>query len=212
VDINAFVGLRPFVFHTTAATNMSLLRELRVVESTRALLRRAGGADDGLLRRRREKSVAIKAGVHEVVIRDQRPLAVGAIEFDAGWDLGRLVELLNGLAFFWPGAEHGPIPYGRNHLERYVAEKEPLAILRISTRALVQANAPKAPMFSRCNSGAARMNAGRKLPRGGKTFLPASAFNGTPGDVKELVFSDSAVLPESTEWASGLEGPWRPFP
>ncbi len=144
----------------------------------------------------------------EIIVQDQRPLAAGAIEFEPGWDLHRFVEHLNGFAFFWPGMATGPIRYGCNHFSALRRHGD-LVVLRIPTQSILASNGGRAPLFSRCNSGAARMNAGRKVPRGGRTFARALAFGGTPADVKEIVFEDVAILPQATEWASTLDGPWR---
>lgn len=208
VDLTAFVRLRPLAFHTTAAGNLPRLIETRTVESTRTLFMRAGASVDPRLRQRRDKSVPLDIGQHRVVVRDQRPIAEGAIDFEAGWDLARLVEHLNGFAFFWPGTTRGPIDYGRNHFERYKAEGEDLVVLRVRTEALIDMNTERPPFFSRCNSGSARMQNGKGVPRGSMTFLAASSFEKRAGDVKELVFEGHAVLPATTEWARSLEGPW----
>lgn len=211
MDLAAFLRLRPFAFHTTAARNLPRLIETRSVESTRTLFMRMGASGDPRLRQRRGKSVYLDIGGHSVAVRDQRPIAAGSIDFEPGWDLGRWVERLNGFAFFWPGTPRGPIDYGRNHFERYRADGEDLVVLRVRTDALVDVNAERPPFFSRCNSGSARMQNGKRLPRGAATFLSAGLFEGPPGDVKELVFEGHAVLPGATEWGRALEGPWMPL-
>ena len=52
---------------------------------------------------------------------------------------------------------------------------------------------------------------GRKSPRGAKTYVAESAFVGSAGDVKEVVFRRSVKLPHSTEVAESYNGPWQPF-
>jgi hypothetical protein len=163
---------------------------VRAVESTRRLFALAGRSADP--------------------VRDQRPLTPGAIAFEAGWDLGRLVQLLNSLCFFWPGDVDGPIAYGRNHYQRYTEEGEDLVVLQIPTAPLFAANPGRGPRFSRVNSGSARCNAGRKAPRGGTTFQDAAAFK-SPGVVKEIVFDDVAVLPHGTKWSRSFAGTWEPL-
>ena len=37
-----------------------------------------------------------------ILIRDQKPLVSGAIEFEEGWDLMRFVGYVNQHVFFWP--------------------------------------------------------------------------------------------------------------
>lgn len=207
MDLSDFVRLRPYAFHTTAAANHPRLLASQTVESARTMFARAGLADDPRLRMRRAEHTSVDVGVHRVLVRDQRPIAPGAIAFDDGWDLARFVEHLNGFAFFWPGARERPIKYGRNHFARYEAEGEELVVLRVATQDLFDANADRPPSFSRCNSGSARMQGGKRVPRGGTTFVSASEFP-TPADVKELVFPGHATLPPSTEWSRSFDGPW----
>jgi Family of unknown function (DUF7002) len=142
-----------------------------------------------------------------VLIRDQMPLNPANIEFEAGWDLDDLVEYVNRRIFFWPGGPGGPIDYGSNHFSRY-ADEQPI-VLRVRLRSLLAANPGGQPQFSKYNSGAARQNQGRRIPRGPKTFIDAGRFAGTPGDVKEVAFASAVTLPIDTERAAGLTGPWR---
>lgn len=205
-----FLQLRPFAFHTTAATNLEHLRNTPRLESPRRMFQHAGLALDRRLRERRLRNITLRVNARDVVIRDQRPLACGAIDFEDGWDSTRLVELLNGLVFFWPGAEDGPIDYGRRHFARYNNAGEALGVLRIPTRALIAANAPRQPLLSSCNSGSPRPNPkSGNGPRGSRTFLVPAEFEKSPGRVVELVFEDFAALPEGTECALHVLGPWR---
>lgn len=207
--IEAFLQLRPFAYHTTASGNLDRIRRTRTIESTQRLFELAGQAGDPRLRERRRGALEIAIAGTKVSIRDQDPLHVGAIAFTEGWDLARLVEHINGFAFFWPGGEAGPIPYGRNHFERYAGVGEALQVVRIPTRDLLAGNRERIFRFSRVNSGATRMHGGEKVPRGEGTFRTAEAFDTTPGDVKEIVVEGCAVLPASTQFAESLAGPWR---
>jgi hypothetical protein len=209
VDLNAFAERRPFAYHTTAAPNLMRLRATMAIERASRLFGLAKRPSTGAHRDRRKRGVTLKLDGWEVIVRDQRPLVAGAIEFEAGWDLARLIEHLNAFTFFWPGTLSGPIRSGCSHFDRYSAAGESLAVLRAPARALFQANAPRLPLVSRCNSGSARMNAGRKVPRGSKTFVLASVYDGTPVTVKEIVYESVAILPANTEFAPTLEGPWR---
>ncbi len=207
--IEAFLKLRPFAYHTTASGNLDRIRRTRAIESTQRLFELAGQARDPRLKERRRGPQEIFVAGTKVSIRDQDPLHVGAIAFTEGWDLARLVEHINGFAFFWPGVEAGPIAYGRNHFERYHGIGEALSVLRIPTRALLEDNRERTVRFSRVNSGATRMHGGKKVPRGEGTFRTAGAFDTTPGDVKEIVVEGVAVLPASAQFAESLAGPWR---
>lgn len=209
--IDKFLDLRPFAYHTTAEPNLARIRRTRTIESTRRLFELAGNATDPRVRDRRLDALRLPIDGTSVSIRDQRPLHVGAIGFDPGWDLARFVEHLNGFAFFWPGAEDRPIPYGCGHFARYTAICESLAVVRVPARALFEQNRDRRILFSSVNSGATRTQPGKKAPRGGNTFLSAEAFPLPPGKVKEIVVGDYAVLPPSAQFAGSLTGPWRPL-
>jgi hypothetical protein len=175
------------------------------MDPTAVLLELAGRSD--LLRTRRDEDLELVIEGTSVLIRDQSPLSPANIEFEGGWSLGDLVESVNRRVFFWPGGRSGPINYGANHFDRY-AEERPV-VLRIRLRSLLTTNSGLKPQFSRYNSGAARQNQGKRIPRGPKTFIDAGRFPGTPGDVKEVAFTFGLKLPSDTEWASGLAGPWQ---
>jgi hypothetical protein len=197
--------LRPYVYHTCPSGNAQRILGLRRMDTTAALLELGGRSD--LLRARRAEDLELVIEGASVVIRDQMPLNPANIEFETGWSLADLVEYVNRRVFFWPGGLGGPINYGVNHFSRYA--KERLVVLRMRLRSFMTANQGLQPQFSRYNSGAARQNQGRRIPRGPKTFVGAGRFTGTPGDVKEVAFDSAVTLPNDTEWASGLSGPWR---
>jgi hypothetical protein len=211
MKIEALIKLRPFVFHTTASANLEGIRLTRTIDSTRRILALAGRVEDPLLRERRRESVAVAIDGREVSIRDQKPLHVGAIAFEQDWDLARFVELLNGFAFFWPGDETEPIPYGRSHFQRYESDGEALAVLRVPTAALFAANRARRVLFSRCNSGSARVQGGKGVPRGESTFCAAEAFAETAGCVKEIVIEGWAELPAGVMVARDFGGDWQPL-
>jgi hypothetical protein len=209
--IDAFLKLRPFAYHTTALPNLERIRRTRTIESTSRLFELAGSTTDPRLCERRRGGLQLAIDGAPVSIRDQDPLNAGAIAFDPGWDLPRFVEYLNGFAFFWPGDEHAPIPYGRGHFARYLDLGEALAVMRVPTSALFEHNRARRILFSSVNSGSARMNQGLKQWRGEATFRSAEAFTCTPGQVKEIVVEGAAALPASAEFADSLAGPWRPL-
>lgn len=173
MDIEHYLTTRPFAYHTTAAPNLTHLRATRAIDSTARLFDRAGRQGDPMLCQRRAKSITLQVTGREIVIRDQYPLAEGAIALEGGWTFGDLVRHLNGLVFLWPGDHRGPSgKYGRNHFARYEAEREALAVLRIPTRALLEANPTRPPRFSRYNSGATRCQPAFQTTNG-KVFHPA---------------------------------------
>ncbi len=211
MQLATFVRLRPFAFHTTSAANLPRIADTKVVESTRCLFAKAGYPGDPRLRSRRLDNLGLNIDSHRVIVRDQRPVAGGAIEFEDGWDLPRFIAHLNSHVFFWPGTNAGPGRYGRSHFDRYARDGEALVVLRIPTVALFAANEPQQPLFSRCNSGSARMQQGRRVLRGSATLRAADAFDEPAREVKELVFKERAVLPALTEWASSFGGSWSPI-
>jgi hypothetical protein len=83
---------------------------------------------------------------------------------------------------------------GSNHFERYTDENP--AVLRIEFRALLDANPGLTPRLARVNSGAPRCHpTAGKGRRGPDTFTPINDFQGSPGDVREVVFEQAVRLP-----------------
>lgn len=207
MDLDRYVALRPVSYHTTSADNLPLVRATGALICAERLLAHMPA---GRLSERRKHHWSGHLDERTVVVRDQEPLHAGSIAFEPGWDIARLVRRLNQLVYFWPGTARGPIDYGERHHARY-RERERLVTLRVGTRALLDTN-PSRPLFSRYNSGAPRVTAGRKSPRGAATFLHAAAFPGRPSEVVELVFEERVALPMSaTEIAESLDGPWLPL-
>jgi hypothetical protein len=203
--LEEYEALRPYVYHTSPVGNVARILAERSLVPTAALLEFGGRGD--LLRARREKDVALTLDGHSIIIRDQKPLIPANIEFTAGWGLPDLVEYINKRVFFWPGDFGGPIHYGASHFQRYADERP--VVLRIRLRSLLVANPGLKPELSRYNSGAARQNQGKRIPRGPNTFIDAGRFPGTPGDVKEIAFAAPVHLPDDTDRSFGLSGPWK---
>jgi hypothetical protein len=195
-----FVALRPFLYHVLARENLAVLKATKTLWSTAALARRSGRTDILDACRRNSTGVRIPEGV--VLVRDQKPLTMGNVEFESGWDAEDLLCDLNGRVFLWPGGHDGPIAYGRRHAESYESTD---TLIRIPTWDIFD----QAPVFSKYNSGSPRCNEGRKSPRGPDTFLPAERCNYRPGKVVEVAFVDVLFLPESTEWRPGPGTDWR---
>jgi hypothetical protein len=203
--VEDYEALRPYVYHTSPIQNATRIIGLRRLDPTATLLKLGGRAD--LLRRRRDKDHTLQLDGDPVVIRDQKPLNPANIDFAAGWGLPDLVEYVNRRIFFWPGDAQGFISSGSNHFNRY-ANEHPV-IFRVRLRSLLTANPGVQPQFSAYNSGAARQNQGKRIPRGPNTHVLASRFKGTPGEVREIAFTTSLLLPPDTDVASKSHGPWR---
>ena len=204
-DLERFEMLRPYLFHLTDRTNLSAIRATKAIECASALFRR--GRFNALLTVRRDSHRTIEVDSHRVVIRDQKPLHVGAIAFETGWDLPRFVQHVNEHVFFWPGSLEGPIKPGLNHYQRYAEES--LAIIRVRWSSLLYINPQRKPLFSKFNSGAPRVVNGKHSPRGSSTYRDTHTFDGGVSDVVEVVFLNRIVLPCDTQVSASYGGPWE---
>lgn len=205
VDLARFIKLRPFLFHVTARENLVSLQLTHRLEPAAELIRRAGRSE--LLAARRRSGVAIVVDGVRIELKDQAPLIFANAELAGGWTPDDFVAHLNEHVYFWPGCEDGPIKHGSRLLEHYAADA-PL-VIRIPTPALLAANISAVPLFCEFNSGAPRMQRGKKVPRGPHTFATAEAFPRGAAEVVELVFRSSVQLPQATDvW---LDGHWAPL-
>jgi len=132
----------------------------------------------------------------------------GAIAFEVGWDLARLVAHINEHVFFWPGGLRGPIGAGLRHYEHYHSEGP--VMLRVNTRCRLALNPDLVPLFSKHNSGAPRVVAGRRSPRGSRSYLTSGEFVGSVSDVVEVAFRGPVAVPDDTEFLESYSGPWGP--
>lgn len=200
LELQRFAHARPYLYHLTARFNLRSIATSLELRCTNVLLEAAGFPHQRSIKRREHVELTNCGG--PILIRDQKPLAEGAIAFEDGWDLARFVEHVNDHVFFWPGQSSGPVKPGLNHFNRYRHESP--AILRFRTESVVDS----ALHFSRCNSGAPRCSAGKHSPRGSATYLPATEFVGTVSDVVEVVALGALALPAGTEVSDSPEGPW----
>jgi len=191
MTLDQFCRLRPFVYHLTAADNVSLIRQAGRLYSAAKMLRAANRDAD--VRRVRREQARIQHGGVLVSLRDQQPLRAKNCALSGLWSFDDLVEHLNDHVYFWPGNESRPISSGLNHFKRY--KSEDAVVLKIQTSALFLSNPAAVPLFSRFNSGAPRWSGGKPSPRGPDLFMPAASFNGSPAEVIELVFRDEITLP-----------------
>jgi uncharacterized protein DUF7002 len=161
-----------------------------------------------MLRNRRDQAVTIKVETEHVILRDQAPLNKGNIRFENGWSFAKFVEHLNRHVFFWSGWKTGPISYGVRQFQRYCSEQP--VILRCSFRLIRGENPGANPFFCKYNSGSPRCSNGQRSARGATTFSTAQNADFTPGNVVEVVFHGSVILPPDTEYKNG-DGRWRPL-
>lgn len=204
-DIDRFAKLRPYLYHLTAAGNLAHIRASRSIAPAVDWMRRAGRID--LLRQRRKDQVTLQVNGQRILLRDQKPLARGNIEFALGYTYEELVESLSSRVSFWPGRVDGPNAYGVRHFERY--ENEHPVIIRARFCSLIAANQGVQTMFCRYNSGCPRCSNGFKSPRGSDTFVGAGDFTGTESKVVEVTFASEVSLPADAEYGSNPCGPWK---
>jgi hypothetical protein len=141
------------------------------------------------------------------VLRDNRSLRLGSIQFQGGWSLSDLLIELNSRVFFWAGTENGPIKTGRLHFRKYELEGA-VFMLRVPTISFVAANDGSQLWVTRCNSGSARHQKGKPIPRGPTTFQLPQAADFRPSQVIELSYVAEAKLPGDAQWSKSLSGPW----
>jgi hypothetical protein len=191
---------RPFLYHLTATSNLTRLRQTRVWLSAAALAKLATPSTQ--LVARRSASLELQIGGGPVHIRDQAPLHAGNIAFEAGWSFADLLLDLNRRVFFWPGTAKGPIAYGLRHFERY--QNDDIRILRVPTEVM-----PTSVEVSFYNSGSPRCSGGLGSPRGPSTFRSLADADLPPSRVVEATWLDAVDVPSVAEQASSPDGPWH---
>ena len=82
------------------------------------------------------------------------------------------------------------------------------AVIRVSFLDLARTYTP---YFSRCNSGATRMQHGKPVHRGPNTFLPAERCDFTPSHVVEVTFVQALKLPSNSAVLRHPKGHWEPL-
>lgn len=155
---DAFIGLRPYLYHLTASDNIRWIRQTRILESAASMFAQAGCLEQ--VRSRRRESYTVDINGRAIRIRDQAPLHARNVALAPGWTFDDLVELLNEQVYFWPGDGDKPNDYGRRHFHRYAGEEPAPAVLRVPTAAIFSANPDTPPRFSRFNSGSPRALSG----------------------------------------------------
>ncbi len=206
---SALVRLRPFAYHSTTEPNLRAIAEAHQLISSRSLV--SGTEHESLLYARRKTTANITCNGRRIDIRDQKPLIERNMVLQQGLSLQDYIDELNGRVFFWAGTEHGPIASGIGHFKRYEKEDNGAFVFRTPLQALLDANRARDLFVTRCNSGSPRFQGGKPVPRGRDTFLKLPAAGFTAGKVIELSYVERADLPENTEWARSLEGPWQPL-
>ncbi|MFH0826169.1 MAG: hypothetical protein V2B18_25740 [Pseudomonadota bacterium] len=200
-----FNRTKTHLYHLTFCDNLENLRNERRLHSASETIAQAN--QQGLMEQRRRAHVRLDVNGRSIWLRDQAPLHEGNIEFDQGCDMRRLVALLNGMVFFWPGNEEGAIKHGKRHYTRYRDENP--AIVRAKTSDIIGANRENQPLFCRLNSGSPRCSGGHRSPRGFGTFSSAPQCKFRPSDVVEVTFMKTAMLPGDTQVSFDGGETWR---
>lgn len=203
--IGEFIRTRPYVFHLTARANQARIQRTRILHPASHLL--AASGQMGLVSVRRRNFVELPINGEVVRIRDQAPLHEGNIAFEGGWVMTDVIQELNERVFFWPGRRDRAIPYAHRHFARYSDERP--VVLRAPLKAILESNTDHEPAFCRFNSGSPRCSSGRKSPRGPSTFVDCSDADFRRGQVVEVTFRGTVVLPRRTEWADSYDATWQ---
>lgn len=203
--LQRLLELRPFAFHTCGELNFASIRRARALRSAKDLI--FGTAYEHLLSVRRAKSVVAQLSDGPVEIRDNLPLRLGSLEIEPNVTLEQFLQELNGRVYLWPGGERGPIGTGAAHFQHYQGEGE-VRVIRVPLQDLLQVNANRTLSVTYCNAGSARHHSGRRAIRGPGTFQSIDRTTRTMGEVKELTFVGSVLLPGTTAWARTPSGPW----
>ena len=205
----SLIASRSFAFHICAQVNFASVISTRTLLSAERLLRAT--KHEHRLRGRRFETVTISINGRLIQIRDHKPLIPANLELPDGYTLDDFVDELNSRVFLWAGTDKGPCESGKRHIAKYQAEGETF-ILRMSTSRLLGENMAQELEVTFCNSGAARYQSGQRAKRGPGTFVPLSVATRNLGEVVELTFKHSVVLPSETQYAKALSGPWLPLP
>jgi hypothetical protein len=192
-SIAQYAVLRPTLWHLTHGQNLELIKKTGLLMPAKCL---ASAAADGPRRGRQ-----ITPGIP--VLRDQDLLHEKCVEFEPGYSMGDFVNDLHKRIFFWSGWRDRPIRQGRDAINRY---SESDILIRLPFLEVARDNTP---YFSCCNSGATRMQHGKPVFRGPKTFVEALDSDFPLSKVVEVTFVEPVKLPSVSDVARRLEGPWE---
>lgn len=200
-----YAKFRPFLYHVTRRHNMKFIAAMRKLQSAATWLNVA--KQKYSITSPRRKPLPLTVNEHHVILNDQASLHEKNARFPDGWSALKFARHLDRYVFFWSGRARGPVKSGIRFFERY--EHQDMVIIRAPFGSLRKQNNKSKPLFCRYNSGSPRWSNNRPSPRDPEIFAPAKACGFTAGMVKEVVFRDFVVLPDDTERANSVDGPWR---
>jgi hypothetical protein len=208
INPDALIDKSPCLYHVTYSESVKRIKEFRRRESAAVLM--TAGQRSHLLRQRREHLESFWLGAFRIVLTDQRPIIAANICFQDGWTIADLIEAINRRVFFWRGSEAGLLKRDRPHFIKYDEAGHSLTFLRLSFLETIRLNSDRGPEVCKYNSGAARMNNGKRIPRGPRTFVEPRRSDFGVGKVREVVFREFVELPMTTEFCQGSwRGPWK---
>jgi hypothetical protein len=192
IDEDNFCGLRPYLWHYTAAENLKWIKADKRIACANTLIDQASLSDPNMRiwrRKFRERRVQLDLPDGRTIsLREHHaslPEHQGA--YEKGWDRESFIEGgLNAYIFFWAGTRDGPshVNLVQFQAPRYRSE----AWVRIPSRVAFSRARALGVSFTRCNAGSPSPR-GNAEPRGAETFMQRGSFSGTAGDVVEVCFS-----------------------
>jgi hypothetical protein len=186
--------IRPTLWHLTHRDNLSHIQRA-------GTLLPAAAFTDGISSSPRRALLRASG----IVLRDQSLVSRAAVEFNGGWDMAEFLRSLAERVFFWPGWTDRPIRRAAKAAARY---RDTDVLLRMPFEDVA---AQHEPYFTRCNSGATRMQKGKPVIRGPDTYSTAQKCAFRPADVAEVTFAGPVTLPASCEVATSPDGLWGPL-
>lgn len=191
--IEQYAKLRPTLWHLTHLDNLASLRRMPILFPAEHFL-----AATPVVSRR--DCIVTPDGV---VLRNQALLHENCIAFVEGYSFSLFIRDLNRRVFFWSGWPDRPSGSGRRAIEHY---KKTDVLIRVP---FLDVSEFHTPYFARCNSGAPRMQHGKTVSRGPRTFSVATECDFPAAEVVEVTFPDKVVLPESAEVAVPSATCWQ---
>lgn len=202
MDQDDFIKKFPFAYHTTPICHLGSIQKERTLFSAKYFILCVEGSYTHRSPRATRQHLQLPNGSIRV-LRDQKPLLRrGQLELEPGFTIEALVELIDSHVFFWPKLDGG-----LSNSSKYADEER--VTLRVPAVDLFKVN--PVPYFCGFNSGGPRAVNGRGSPRGPGLFVGPGAFRGPVSDVREIVFRNHALLPESTAVLTEPVGRWLPL-
>jgi hypothetical protein len=207
MNINAFIVVRPYLYHLTDRANLDHIVHTQSILSTKRIIEISGIQNgESFLRSQRSKHEIIPVGDKNIKIRDQRPISIKALSkcLADDWNPADFIEHINKRVFFWCSLDRL-----LRHFNRYI--KEQPKILKCRTKDIIDRNGGKVE-YCGIDSGSTRPNyrlGGSGEYRGPDTFLPYHRYNQAPRSVVEVTVLEYCDLPSEFYVSDSPRGPWQ---